>query len=765
MAAVALLILFFPTDRLRATLERQVSGATGYTVRMETLRLALHGLGLGLRAGTVTATSADGGQEIAAPEVRLRVKLFPLLRGQVVVEALAADEPVLQMLPVERRAGSAPPPGAADRPRASAAFLIPDIRIRDGRIVQEGTGGTTRLFGVDFDGRFDAATAGADRGRLNGRLHADSTTFAPRATPTKPLRFPAIDADFESRLHGAPLQVSTTLTGTLGPLPARGTVESNDEPEGWRNRGDITFESVDAATLLPLLPPASAEQFGRYDLGGRLEDGRLTFETTPGREEMDYGFTGRLNGLTATLPDKGKVIDSGTATLEVRPDVLTMVGALRSGQASLNVTARVRDFAAPAWTANIHLVGPAVEALRFAPQPDLEVRSGDVDARIEASGRLGEEGLPAATGTIVLSALALSHPAVAVPVERFDGRVTLAGTRLDLADGYVKAGQSEAWFDGRMADWRTPELDVTIQARTIHLDELFPETPAAGSGGGAAAPAQPTPTPPVRGRITIDRLVREDLVLTGVSSNFVADAAGMRLTDLDGTSYGGRVRGDLTFKPQGKAVLDYSGHLAITDMRAEELLAAWTPIRGIEGRLDTDIVLSGRNGPGIDAFSVLTLIGKGLVFEGQLVNIPALQKVSQALQFEAGAVDRIPFKTLRHNVRIENGFAQLDTLRVTQVNAEWTIGGRIGLDGRLDCPVVARLAPTLFRPGSDLARVADLVAAPDGRVEIGLKLGGTLTSPTVSIDLDPLLARARQKGEEALVDEVRRRLGDLLRRP
>jgi hypothetical protein len=761
-AAVALVVIFFPAERLRGELERQVSRATGYTVRIETLGLRLAGFGLGLAAGRVTATAPDDSQHYDIPELRLRVKLLPLLRRQVEVEALEADGPVVTLRPGTARPGEggAPPTDAA--PGAGAALFIPDIQVRNGLLVQQGGAGTTRLFGVSLDGSYRGETGG---GLVSGTFHADSTTFAPSAAPQKPLRLPVLEARFESRISGRPMRVATTVDGRLGPVPVTGSVDSAEEPAGWRNSGTFAMAATDAGQLLSLLPAESAAELSRYALGGRLESGTLTFATTPGVEEMEYRFTGALEGLTAALPDKGRVIDGGSASLDVRPDDATLEGAFRSGEARLDVTARLRNFAAPAWTATIALVGPAAEALRFAPpQPDLVVRSGRVDARIEASGRLGAPGLPEASGTVRLSEMALSHSAIAVPVDRFDARVTLAGTRLDLADGYVKAGQSEAWLDGRIADWKAPELQVNVQARTLHLDELFPETAAAGSGGGSE-PARPTPAPPVRGRITIERLVRDAFVMTAVSSNFEADAAGMRLTDLDGQSYGGRVRGDLTLRPAGNAVLDYSGHLTIDDMRAEDLLAAWTPIRGIEGRLDTDLTLSGRNGPGIDAFSVLTLIGKGLVFEGQLVNIPALRKVSEALQFEAGTADRIPFKTLRHSVRIEDGFARLDTLRVTQVNADWTIGGRIGLDGRLDCPVTARLAPTLFRPGSDLAKVADLVAGPDGRVEIGLKLGGTLTSPTVAVDLDPLLARARDKGKQALEDEVKRRLGDLLRRP
>ncbi|TPW13024.1 MAG: hypothetical protein FD129_1353 [bacterium] len=109
-------------------------------------------------------------------------------------------------------------------------------------------------------------------------------------------------------------------------------------------------------------------------------------------------------------------------------------------------------------------------------------------------------------------------------------------------------------------------------------------------------------------------------------------------------------------------------------------------------------------------------------------------------------------------------FATLDTFRLSASDADWTVGGRIGLDGRLDCPVTARIPTSQFAAGSDLATAAALVAGPDGRIEVGLKLGGTLTSPTVDVDLAPLFEAARKKGTESLENELKKRLGDLLKR-
>ncbi|MDZ4804844.1 MAG: AsmA-like C-terminal region-containing protein [Candidatus Eisenbacteria bacterium] len=756
------LLLFFPVDSLRGPLERQISQATGHRVTIGRLQLRLIGFGLGLAADDFQAVAADESQTIHVPELRLGVNLIPLLARRIEVTRVEAPGLVLTIQPARTTSPAAPPARPPVVAAAASRFLAPDIRITNALIHQIAPSGTTRLAGITLTGGFSATASGSV---FEGSFAADTVSFAPAASPDRPLSLPSIQAQFRTEMPVGGATAATTLEGSLGTIPAKGTIDSRAAKGRWANRGRLTFEPTDLARIRSMVTGAPGEMLAAYDLGGRFDSGELTFETFTDREEMEYRMTGHLADVTASLPGKGRVVDSGSADIELLPDAGRLTGSFRSGEARLDLNATLAEFAAPRWTARVDLTGPMVEALRFLPpQPDLTVHSGELEAHLTGGGRLATGLPPSMNGSIQLRGVSLTHTSIAVPVDRLDVDVTLAGHRVELRNGNVTAGASDARFSGRMDDWKAPRLDAVINAGTIDLGELFPETRT----GTASPPARraatgSAPSPPVAGRISIDRLIRREVTLTDVTSTFEIDAAGMRLTDLTGQAWGGTVRGHLSLSPKGEETLEYSGELDIEAMRAEDILAAYTPIRGLEGKLSTDLTLSGRNAPGLDPLSVLTLIGKGLVLEGSLVNLPIVRKISEAIQFEPGMAEKISFRTLRHSIRVENGFAFLDSFRVSQPGADWNLGGRIGLDGRLDCPVRARIAVDQFRPGSQLAQAAALVAGSDGRIEIGLHLGGTLTHPDIKVDLAPLLEAAKKKGEATILDELKKRLGDLLK--
>ena len=237
------------------------------------------------------------------------------------------------------------------------------------------------------------------------------------------------------------------------------------------------------------------------------------------------------------------------------------------------------------------------------------------------------------------------------------------------------------------------------------------------------------------------------------------------MKNLAATAWGGRVTGNLTLKPTGAEALDYSGNFEIADAQLSELLTALTKIRGLDGRIQTSLTLAGRNGPSVNPLMALTLDAKALVLEGALANIPALRKVAEALSFSNAAPASFPFKTVKSRFKVVNGFVNFDSCLVSQPAADWTLGGKIGLDGSLDVPIRARLAASLFKTGSELRQVADLLAGPDGRLPITLTLTGTLTNPQVAVDAEPLLKQARDKAKGALGDELKKRIGGLFKKP
>jgi hypothetical protein len=143
------------------------------------------------------------------------------------------------------------------------------------------------------------------------------------------------------------------------------------------------------------------------------------------------------------------------------------------------------------------------------------------------------------------------------------------------------------------------------------------------------------------------------------------------------------------------------------------------------------------------------------------VNLPVIQKVSHMLKFKEGASERIDFKALRHHIKVENGFAVLDTLKISQPFADWDVGGKIGLDGSLDCPVTARLDPNIFEEGSDFRKAATVLAGPDGRLALTLNSG--TAQNLVTVDLQPLVEAAGSATDAE--GRLRKRLEGLFKKP
>jgi hypothetical protein len=768
----ASLVLFFPADQLRAQFERRVSDATGYTVTVRELKLGWAGFGVALTAENLQAVSRDGSQTLRAPEAVLRVALGPLLRRQVVLTKASVQGAVFSMGPPTRAPVESPVTGGTGGNGQSGAFVAPKIEIRNSRIIQEGTSGTTTFHGVQMNGAFrlareDRSTASGPSGLFKGSFSSDSTSFAPRATPEAPLRLPAIDLRFQSRMQFAPQSASTAIEGRWGEWPGKGTIESVFDPElkGWKNSGQFTLESIDLEKL-STFTEAAGPVLKAYALRGKLEDGRIHFETRPDRQEVNYDVMTRLSGISASLPDKGEVVRNGRGEIHIQPENLNFKGEFAMGRASLNVDAHVTEFAAPKWTAEVSLKGPAEEAFRFLPPGTLpEATGGRIDADIHVAGQVGQTGLPQATGTVRIEEVSLRHPALAVPVDRLDLTATLLWNSARIDRGFVQAGRSSARFSGSLPDFKKPEARLDVDADALDLDQLLPKKPVTQGQAGGAAPPGGAAGVPVRGTIQIDRLTKDRLTLTHVTGQFDAGASGIHLKDFTGQAYDGQVGGNLDLTPAPGGSWDYGGNIFVIDASAADLLAALTPIRGIEGRLRTRALLSGRNGPDINSIKALTLTGMGLVLDGAFVNIPAVQKISQVLKFKEGATERVVFKAVRHHVEVKEGFVVIDTLKVSQLSADWDIGGRIGLDGALDCPVTAHLDPAIFQEGSDFRKAAEILAGPDGRLALTFHLGGSVKNPDVSVNLDPLVEAAKKSATGAVKDELRKRLGGFLKKP
>ncbi len=166
VAALLLAVwLWVEPDQLRESLAAELSAAIGQPVTIGELDLAVLPIPA-LRARDVRLGRARQGVPALAEidEVRLRLRLLPLLVGRIALGAVEIRSPKIA-LPTDAMGRPELPSGAAAAPEPAAAeqraplVAIDRIRVRDGRI----EAGALLLEGIDVDGRLAAdGTAAID---------------------------------------------------------------------------------------------------------------------------------------------------------------------------------------------------------------------------------------------------------------------------------------------------------------------------------------------------------------------------------------------------------------------------------------------------------------------------------------------------------------------------------------------------------------------------------------------------------------------------
>ncbi|MCB1181795.1 hypothetical protein KDM41_00005, partial [bacterium] len=188
----------------------------------------------------------------------------------------------------------------------------------------------------------------------------------------------------------------------------------------------------------------------------------------------------------------------------------------------------------------------------------------------------------------------------------------------------------------------------------------------------------------------------------------------------------GGLEADLDWNTRADRGGRLSGRVVLTAAPAAELLAPYLP--DLAARLRTD--LSGEITGGLDlADRDVRLASLGLT--GRLRGTPGELDAADWLR-EAGPYlgDRpdlvhIRFDRLEHDLVVRGGVYRLERLELAGPDTEWRATGAVAFDGKLDLAVHVRL-PAGFTPElGAFSFLAESLRDDDGRVGLGLKVGGT----------------------------------------
>ncbi|MBD3222108.1 hypothetical protein GF314_12785 [bacterium] len=327
--------------------------------------------------------------------------------------------------------------------------------------------------------------------------------------------------------------------------------------------------------------------------------------------------------------------------------------------------------------------------------------------------------------------------------------------------------------------------DVTLELDRLDLDALA-EIARAQKEGGSEQARRLTLVPTARadasaGKPAVGELIPPDLAVdldarvdemrflkaayTSVEASGTLRERVIEVPSLSARLGSGRVDGSATIDyasdPYGRATwqanVQDAPASALLSPYAPDLAAIWT------GALRADLTGSCDLSDPEAIRNSLTLEGDVAGTDGRIDLRDSLGGISQYLGSRQDLL-RVVYDGVDQHLKIRDGKAHIEGLRVQGKETDWTGEGWISLDGRIDMGLHVKL-PAGFTPDlGDLSFVAEGLRDEDGRIGLDLRLTGPSAKPKVSLDLDPAEMLQKEGLRESLEEEVKKGLGGLLDR-
>ncbi len=783
--------------RLSSALKRDVSiGSAG--VRLIPLRVTLAEL-------TVADPTGLEPEFASVEELRLRVRLLPLLRREIVVDRIDLVRPAVALHVGPD--GTSNLPTLSDTVQAEGDAARPfsiDLRritVSLGRFSYRSSPDSLEVL-VDVLRTRSSVRRGDDgRWSIEGDAGARLGLAGPRVPALADVPLSStfdLDAasDFtEVDVRGGTLGVegiAFTLGGQLRDLasPSRSV--------------DVraTIDDLPLERVLALAPDSVRRRVG--DATGLL-DARLTL-TGPFGEGATPEVTGDFGVVGGRLVNPaGVALLEGlelTANLEpggvVRPNAR---GRVLGGDASLagvvtltgDRLARLSVEAAPD-LARLASVITLPEGTSLAGRLAADL---DLDVPLDAPGELS------GVGQLALAAFRVATPNLGVPVAIANGTVVLDGRRVAFADVPVQLGADLLRVSGEVADLsafadpdRVPYLDGSVAATRLDATALSPRPPAdtvltygrvafaqlgnrsvAGVSSAEAARRMGLARPeslPLAGRITvaIDTLIDRKGRSEQLRAVIELSPDHIRVTDATLRRYGGLITTGIDLALGSQVTQPFTMRMRAEGVDATAFLGETTPLgTAVRGNFTADLDFAGQ----LDDLLLPTpaaLVGGGrfLLSEGGLRASPLTERLASFVSLPSLREPGVRNWTAPFTV--EAGALRLADSALEGAPGTPRVGGAIGFDGRLD--LVSTL--DLPRTGLDSAAIRRLGGATvvaqralerTDLTRAVLRIGGTLTSPDIGVRVGegPSVAEAvREEATREIRDQVEERRQELEQR-
>lgn len=350
--------------------------------------------------------------------------------------------------------------------------------------------------------------------------------------------------------------------------------------------------------------------------------------------------------------------------------------------------------------------------------------------------------------------------------------IPLAGWDKVLPDlGPMLKLDGDLTFEGRVTGTVGRDLKANLAFKSHRFEmDRGPGLLDRSSSEAAAVPGkplEPVKAPPisVTGEVTVEEGRFEKISFSNLAAHLSQRESLISLDDLKMEAFSGRLSG-MAWADLGALPLAYGTRMVMTGVEINEALAAVAGMDGIVyGKASMDVALKGQG----TQFSDLekNLSGKGAVKaeEGRLTtaNLGGGAAKAASLLGIGDSSGETRFENMNVSFTIEDGKVKVSNMRIATGEYALRAQGDIGLDRSLD--MTSRM--TLSQEAT--ARIPENRRAlfpkeADGRLQIPLKIGGTVTSPKIGLDSSAMKEAAKEEVKKEVEKKLQKSLGDKLKK-
>jgi len=704
-AAGGLLLVFLPTEKIRDLVVAQSEELLRRPVDVESMSVSWWGgFGVSLQGMTVGNPGGfDGEPLLRAASLDVKLQFWPLLSGDYQVDRLVLREPRIHLLrrsdgrdnfTFPRTEESSPEP--ASEPSSEPAE----------------TGEAPRL---NFDRLeiVDATVTWVDEG-AGQRVTVDD-----------------LDLATEILLAGAE---ELRAAGTLALAGVHGATDAGESAYGLRFDYQVALDRT-ADRLQVTDTTLALSRTGSHAAAGELQ--------------LDGTVNGLLRALTGEAAAMGERADMD----------LQLTGEL-----------------------DLALAAPYLAA---AGHPDL---TGRLRLDLAVTGRPGDGATWRPKGTVTIGDAAYRDDLLRLPVERFAAKMTVAPERITIDEMTARLGENDLQFSGTLdhpfpallpfggepaKTARKPFFTFRLTSSRLNVDEFLPQAvPGAGIPAEVSGQADVSPVvlPDIDGdgRFQVQELIYNRMTLRDVSGRVSLRNRTIRCTDVTGNAFGGRLRAEATADLSAPARPEYAGNFIAEEVEVNEVLGRFTELGG---HLFGKVTLRGDyRASGLAQETILRSLrsdGNTRMEQGKLVTSGVVHTVLAGLASQVGEsfAKEQPLQDLMTRFRVADGKVFFDGLAfevspMGRVNVDgwYSFDGQVDYSGKilLSEEWSARLLP---QQGS-LGQIGRLFSGgrQSTRLELPLKITGSLESPRMNLDYKAMLQNAGQNLLEGGASQLLRQL-------